>query len=161
MSELPSPLPQVLLENHPTAFALLQGDDAHPELRGELLFYPYQAGSLLAVRVVGLPHDGFFALHIHETGDCCTGGDLPFHCAGGHYNPTNTIHPEHAGDLPVLLSSSGCAYTIVYTGRFRPEQVLGHSVLIHGSPDDYHSQPAGNSGNRIACGVIQGFSAAV
>ena len=155
MSDLPSPLPKILLENRPEAYALLRGDSAHPDLRGEVLFYPYQDGALLAVRVVGLPGDGFFALHIHENGDCCTGGDLPFHCAGGHYNPSNAAHPGHAGDLPVLLSSGGCAYMVVYTGRFRPDAVLNRAVILHASPDDYRSQPAGDSGGRIACGLIQ------
>lgn len=155
MSDHPYRLPRVLLEGVPAAHALLRGDSAHPGLRGEALFYPFLEGTLVLLCVVGLPGDGFFAVHIHEQGACCTGGDLAFHCAGGHYNPEGRPHPGHAGDLPVLLSNGGRAYAIHYTGRFRPGQVVGRSVILHDSPDDYRSQPAGASGGRIACGVIK------
>lgn len=155
MADYPIRVPRVLLEGVPAARAQLRGDGAHPALRGEVLFYPYQEGSLLVIRVLGLPRDGFFALHIHALGDCATGGDLSFHCAGGHYNPAGTPHPDHAGDLPVLLSSGGRAFAVTYTGRFMPAQVLGRSVVLHAGPDDYRSQPAGDSGGRIACGRIE------
>ena len=126
-------LPRVLLDGRPAARALLCGSNAHPGLRGEALFYPYQDGTL---------------------GDCCTGGDVAFHCAGPHYDPEGREHPNHAGDLPVLLSSGGRALSLVYTGRFQPGQVLGRSVVLHALPDDYRSQPTGAAGGRIACGVI-------
>ena len=124
-------LPRVLLDGRPAARALLCGSNAHPGLRGEALFYPYQDGTLLLIRALGLPGDGFYACHIHALGDCCTGGDLP-----------------------VLLSSGGRALSLVYTGRFQPGQVLGRSVVLHALPDDYRSQPTGAAGGRIACGVI-------
>ena len=85
---------------------------------------------------------------------CCPGGDVAFHCAGPHYDPEGREHPNHAGDLPVLLSSGGRALSLVYTGRFQPGQVLGRSVVLHALPDDYRSQPTGAAGGRIACGVI-------
>ncbi|HWS43218.1 MAG TPA: superoxide dismutase family protein [Pseudoflavonifractor sp.] len=155
MRDHPCHMPRVLVEGQPAARALVRGSSAHPELLGEVLFYPFQGGSLLLVRVAGLPGDGFFGFHIHERGDCCDGGDEPFHCAGAHYNPADRQHPDHAGDLPVLLANDGLAYTIVYTGRFRPEEVVGRAVIIHDMPDDYRSQPAGDSGNRIGCGAIE------
>lgn len=155
MLDHPCRLPYPLVEGQPAARALVMGDGAHPDLRGEVLFYPYQEGSLLLVRMTGLPADGFFGFHIHELGDCCTGGDIPFHCAGGHYNPGGASHPYHAGDLPVLLSSGGRAYMILYTGRFRPQEVVGRSAVIHAQADDYRSQPAGDSGERIGCGEIE------
>jgi len=108
----------------------------------------------LLIRALGLPGDGFYACHIHALGDCCTGGDVAFHCAGPHYDPEGREHPNHAGDLPVLLSSGGRALSLVYTGRFQPGQVLGRSVVLHALPDDYRSQPTGAAGGRIACGVI-------
>ena len=80
-------LPRVLLDGRPAARALLCGSNAHPGLRGEALFYPYQDGTLLLIRALGLPGDGFYACHIHALGDCCTGGDVAFHCAGPHYDP--------------------------------------------------------------------------
>lgn len=151
---LDSPLPRALTEGPPTARALLRGGGASPDLRGEVLFYPYQGGTLLLTRVFALPRDGFFGFHIHTLGDCCDGGDIPFHCAGDHYNPHAAAHPDHAGDLPVLLSSRGRALAVCYTGRFRPEEVVGRSVVLHAAPDDYRTQPSGDSGGRIACGTI-------
>lgn len=154
MLDYPCRLPRVLAEGQPTAQALLRGGDAHPELRGEVLFYPFQEGSLLLVRAVGLP-DGFFGFHLHNQGACRPGGDIPFYSAGEHYNPEGRPHPEHAGDLPVLLACGGRAYAIFYTGRFTPQQAVGRSVILHERPDDYRSQPGGDGGNRIACGVVE------
>ncbi len=93
----------------------------------------------------------FFGMHIHEVGDCT----LPFDKTGGHYNPTNASHPEHAGDLPPLLSNNGYAWTAFYTGRLRMDEIIGKSIIIHGMRDDFTTQPAGDSGEKIGCGVIQ------
>lgn len=154
MQDRPVPLPYAL-ERPPAARALVKGSSAYPALRGEALFYPFLNGSLLLIRMTGLPESGFFGFHIHETGDCCTGGDTPFYCAGGHWNTGGAPHPGHTGDLPVLLSDHGLAYAMVYTGRFSPEEAVGKAVVIHDMPDDYRTQPAGDSGERIACGVIE------
>jgi len=140
----------------PTARAFLRGDSAHPALVGEALFSPYGGGTLVTVRAAGLPASSFLGFHIHENGVCVTGGDVPFSAAGGHFDPRGVPHPLHAGDLPPLLSSAdGIALVVIYTDRFRPSDVAFRSVIIHGMTDDLHSQPAGNSGARIACGVIQ------
>lgn len=158
MSDTPVHLPRVLLEEAPTARALVQGGGAHPALLGEVLFFPFQGGSLLLVRMAGLPADGFYGFHIHEHGTCHDGGDIPFYCAGGHFNPAELEHPHHAGDLPVLLSGGGLAYMIFYTNRFTPREVVGRTVMVHDAPDDYRTPPAGNSGSRIACGPIEALS---
>jgi Cu-Zn family superoxide dismutase len=101
------------------------------------------------------PQIGPFGLHIHEHGHCGEGGGKePFALAGGHYNPDHQPHGNHAGDLPVLFSNNGAAQMSVYTSRFKPEQVIGRSIVIHQSPDDFRTQPSGNSGLRIACGEI-------
>ena len=115
MSDDLSRLPRVLLEGRPAARALLRGSDAHPRLLGEMLFYPWQGGTLVLTRAAGLPGDGFFALHIHARGSCRTGGDVAFLGAGDHFNPQGLPHPFHAGDLPVLLSSGGRAFSVAYT----------------------------------------------
>ena len=96
-------LPRVLLDGRPAARALLCGSNAHPGLRGEALFYPYQDGTLLLIRALGLPGDGFYACHIHALGDCCTGGDVAFHCAGPHYDLPRVYRPvsARAGAGPV------------------------------------------------------------
>ncbi len=64
-------------------------------------------------------------------------------------------HGNHAGDFPVLFSNDGYAEMTFFTNRFKPWEVIGKSVIIHQNPDDYRSQPSGNSGKRLACGVIQ------
>ena len=140
----------------PVARALLRGDAAHPQLSGEVLFSPYGQGTLVVVRAIGLPPSRFLGLHIHESGACDPGGTTAFSSAGGHYDPLGTAHPFHSGDLPPLLpSDAGIAVEAVYTDRFRPADVIGCSVIVHDMPDDFRSQPSGDSGMRIACGVIR------
>ena len=90
--------------------------------------------------------------HIHEGMGC--GGD-DFAETMGHYNPKDCPHPYHAGDLPPLFADAGMAWMAVLTSRFTLEEVLGRTVVIHAMPDDFHTQPAGNSGRKIACGVIR------
>ena len=109
----------------------------------------------MAVQVSGMPRKretGFFALHIHEGGSC---SGENFSDTGGHYNPHNEAHPRHAGDLPPLLLCGGGAYLAVLTDRFSVADVIGRTVVIHGGADDFHTQPAGNAGTKIACGVIR------
>ena len=79
--------------------------------------------------------------------------------ADGHYNPTNAMHPQHAGDMPSLLANDGNAFLIFYTDRFHPEDVIGRAVIIHAHPDDMTTQPSGNSGAMIACGEIREMKA--
>ena len=139
----------------PTARALLHGDEAHPSITGEALFFPYARGTLVLLRVMGLTSPGFLGFHIHEKGNCSTGGDRPFAAAGSHYDPHGLPHPWHAGDLPPLLATNdGVGLLAVYTDRFRPDQVVGRSVILHERTDDLQSQPSGNSGRPIACGVV-------
>lgn len=64
------------------------------------------------------------------------------------------MHPEHGGDLPPILSDKGTAWMMVYTTRFFTEEVVGKTVVIHDMPDDFRTQPSGNSGEKIACGQI-------
>ena len=140
----------------PAASAIIRGDPSHSGIMGEATFTPFGRGTLVTLRLLGLPSPGFLGFHIHERGDCSTGGDVSFSSAGGHYDPHGVAHPWHAGDLPpVLATSDGTALLSVYTDRFRPADVVGRAVIVHEMPDDLHSQPAGDSGMRIACGVIQ------
>ena len=139
----------------PDGTAQIRGGDEAPCLHGCVQFYQQPQGVLVVVNVSGLPQDGgpgFFALQIHEGGSC-TGDN--FSGTGSHYNPTGAPHPNHAGDLPPLLSCRGRAHLSVLTDRFSVRDVIGRSVVIHSGPDDFHSQPSGNSGNKIACGVIR------
>jgi superoxide dismutase, Cu-Zn family len=122
------------------------------------------SGVLIRLTVTGLP-TGTRSFHIHETGRC----EPPFQSAGGHYNPWRLQHgfhnPRgyHAGDLPNLqIPESGRLEVQVFaqglTLRDRQPNSLfdadGSALVIHQGVDDYRSDPAGNAGDRIACGVV-------
>ena len=139
----------------PSAIAYIQGGNMAPDLVGEVKFYQKRDFVLVEVRVSGLPvggGSGFFGLHIHE-GASCSGES--FSKTGNHYNPTGAPHPRHAGDLPPLLLCNGGAHMAVKTDRFRVEEIIGRTVVIHSGADDIKSQPSGNAGEKIACGVIR------
>ena len=140
---------------YPNAVAIIKGGDAAPALHGRVEFYQKSNGVLVVVNVDGLPKDnesGFFAFHIHE-GKSCQGDDFAETLA--HYNPQSTPHPMHAGDLPPLLECNGIAYMSVLTGRFSVKEIIGRTVVIHNGADDFTTQPAGNAGRKIACGIIK------
>ncbi len=136
---------------NPAAVAWIRGEG---RLKGSVKFYPIAGGTQVVAEILGLPASptGFFALHIHEGGNC---GGKDFADSGGHLNPDGSPHPQHMGDLSPLLSRNGRAWLAVETGRFTPLEVLGRTVVIHSGPDDFHTQPAGNSGSKIGCGVIR------
>ncbi len=141
----------------PAAVAQIIGGSTTPHLSGTIQFYEMPEGVLVSARIEGLPRtnpSGFFALHIHD-GAGCSGDGFP--ASGGHFNPAGTSHPMHAGDLPPLLSCGGRARMSVLTDRFRIHDILGRTVVIHSGTDDFHSQPAGNAGIKIGCGVIRPF----
>lgn len=139
---------------YPNAIARIRGGQENPRLRGTVKFFQRSDGTMIEAEVEGLPQTqtGFFAFHIHEGGNC---GGEGFSNSGSHFNPGGTAHPNHAGDLPPLLSDHGKAYLKVLSGRFPVEEVIGKTVIIHRDPDDFHTQPAGNPGKKIACGVIE------
>ena len=136
----------------PGAIACIIGGTQAPSLSGCVKFYQTEYGVLVVADLGGLPRcSDFFALHIHEGASCSGEG---FADTAGHYDPAGATHPCHAGDLPPLLSCCGRAYLAVLTDRFRLKDILGRTVVIHSSADDFHTQPAGNAGSKIACGVI-------
>lgn len=117
-------------------------------------------GVTIAISASGLPH-GLHGVHVHAVGRC----DAPkFESAGGHWNPAQRHHglnnPEgpHAGDLPnITVSSSGIALeTLVLSHASFAElaDADGSAFVIHAGPDDYMTDPSGNSGARIACAVL-------
>lgn len=135
-------------------FAHIKGNYLAPTLEGNMYIYPFKNGSVVEVEVKDLPKDIThpYALHINE-GNSCEGEN--FEQSGGHYNPTDVAHPMHAGDLPPLFSNDGYAYMAVYTNRFKPEDVVGKTIVIHNGADDFKTQPSGNSGAKMACGLIE------
>ena len=141
----------------PSAYALIKGVGAYAGISGELRLYSVYRGTLAVLDVSGLPENGtgFYGCHIHE-GASCTGDQQDLlKDTKGHYNPAGQQHPEHAGDLPPLLGNQGRAWISVYTRRFFPEDVVGRTLVIHEMPDDFRTQPAGDSGMKMACGVIR------
>lgn len=148
------------------AVAYMRGGPLAPRLRGTVQFTAVPGGTWVAVSVDGLPpfrpggegRDpvGPHGFHIHE-GSSCEVGDPrdPFKAAGEHWNPTNQPHGNHAGDFPVLFSNGGRAMMGFFTDRFRVQDVVGKTVMIHQFPDDYRTQPAGDAGKRLACGLIR------
>lgn len=143
------------LRQYPVVCAHMEGSSQIPNLRGDVFLYPFLEGTLLVADVEGIPFSGFYGFHIHDHGPCVVGeGYTGFFDVGGHFNPTNQPHPYHSGDLPVMMSFYGHAFMIVYSDRFKPADVLGRAIIIHEWPDDYTSQPAGNSGSQIGCGVF-------
>lgn len=149
-------IPRRLLLRQPCCSATMHGSDAYPDIHGTILFFNACQGTVIFTEIFGLPAgNDFFAMHIH-TGSLCSGNmNDPFADAGTHFDLHSDMHPLHTGDLPALLSNNGYAWSAVYTKRFRPSQICGHTVIIHAHPDDYHTQPSGNSGAKIACGVIE------
>ena len=152
------------LHSRPHAAAVLRGSNRYPKLTGVVRFYQTMYGVLVEASVAGLPHSeqrcsgSFFGFHLHEGEECGSGaagnGD-PFAAALGHFNPEGCDHSRHAGDMPSLLGCKGRAYQLFLTDRFELDEVIGRAVIIHAMPDDMKTQPAGNAGERIACGLIR------
>lgn len=112
--------------------------------------------------VRGLKPNAEHGFHIHEKGDCSSGDGMS---TGGHFNPTGVQHGRfghpgtHAGELPSLhADATGTAVFSVDARTFTigtgTADIVGRGLVVHRDPDDYVSQPAGNSGPRIACAVI-------
>jgi superoxide dismutase, Cu-Zn family len=130
------------------------------KVEGTLTFAKAATGLKVTGRISGLP-SGTHGFHIHEFGDCSA---ADFSSAGGHYNPTGHQHAgpsearRHIGDMGNIEAGADGVATVDYTDpRLRLEGahgVLGRGVIVHANPDDFKTQPTGNAGGRVACGVI-------
>ncbi len=138
----------------PKAKALLLGGKEAPDIFGTVHFYQKANCVLVVADIKGLPKNesGFYGFHIHSGPSC--GGDA-FAESESHYNPKNTAHPNHAGDLPPLMLCGDRAYFQVLTDRFTLSEIIGKTVIVHNMPDDFKTQPSGNAGDKIACGIIR------
>ncbi len=149
-----------LFRRIPDAVAVVNGSRGYPGIHGMVRFYSVARGVIVRAEINGLPRETVgcsspvFGFHIHSVGDCSGNDEDPFASVMGHYNPGNCPHPYHAGDLPPLLGANGRAVSVFLTDRFTVKEITGRAVIIHDSPDDFKSQPAGDSGNKIACGII-------
>jgi Cu-Zn family superoxide dismutase len=144
----------------PAAVAELQPTRGNAA-QGTVRFTQQDDGVLVVADVSGLKPGQEHGFHIHDKGDCSSGDGLS---AGGHFNPGGMPHgaqdgPHHAGDLPALRADSSGRAKASYTIKglaigSGPNDIVGRGLIVHTSPDDYKTQPTGNAGARIACGVI-------
>lgn len=149
---------QLLEYERPQAVAWITGNSSYPDLSGLIKFYqtPYN-GVLVEAEVFNLPNvsqqgsSDFYAMHIHEYGDCSD----HFSRTGNHLNLTNSPHPMHTGDMPPLLGNQGYAFMAFYDKRFTIDDIIGKSVIIHAKRDDFTTQPSGDAGDKIGCGTIK------
>lgn len=151
---------ELLYREKPTAVAGIMGSKEYPAISGTLKLYQTKQGVFAVMLVYGLPKGTsdcdktIFAVHIHN-GTGCSGSEIdPFANAGTHYNPNNFKHPFHSGYLPAIFSTETVGWNAFFTDRFKVSEVLGLPVIIHSKPDDFTTQPSGNSGDKIACGII-------
>ena len=118
------------------AKANIKGGKKYPKINGVVTFREVKNGVLVTAKVNGLPQSSdsctgrFFGFHIHE-GSSCSG----------------TISDE--------IENNGYAHMTVLINKFKIKDILGKVVIIHDSPDDFTTQPSGNSGSKIACGIIE------
>jgi Cu-Zn family superoxide dismutase len=130
---------------------------------GRLIVTSMAGGVHLRGEIGGLTPGSAHAIHIHEKGDCTA---VDASSAGGHFNPTNEPHGKvgtpahHAGDMDnIVADAKGVAHVDAHAsgpvlGGGAANDAIGKAVIVHAAQDDYTSQPAGNAGARVACGII-------
>lgn len=150
-----------LLCRKPSAIAIVRGSSEYPKINATVRFYQTRSGVLVYAEATGLINDNseceshIFGFHIHQGNECSGNSDDPFANAKTHYDTKGCPHPAHAGDLPPLWGCDGKAVSVFLTNRFTVNEIIGKTVIIHSQPDDFTTQPSGNSGKKIACGVIR------
>lgn len=136
-------------------------------VQGEVTFLETEKGTKVIVNVTGLAPKSVHGVHVHEKGLCEKPG---FQSAGGHFNPTGSLHGgaasehRHVGDFGnIVANKDGVAKMelLIPHLRLRGEtSIIGRALIVHAQPDDLFSQPTGDAGDRIACGVIEEASRA-
>ncbi|MEN3297324.1 MAG: superoxide dismutase, Cu-Zn family [Burkholderiales bacterium] len=133
------------------------------KVAGQVDFAEQGNKTRVSVKVSGLKPNSQHGFHVHEKGDCSSADALT---AGGHFNPDGNPHAHagaarrHAGDLVNLVADSKGESTASFeVDTIRVDEgkhgILNRAVIIHANPDDYVSQPVGNAGGRLACGIIK------
>ncbi|MES2417381.1 MAG: superoxide dismutase family protein [Bacteroidota bacterium] len=135
------------------------------EAIGTAKFYGLADGQIKMDLEINFPSraDSIVAVHFHEHGDCGNMGENTH----GHWNPTNEAHGKwgssayHSGDIGnIQLDSVGHGSVVMATDRWSVvasdvRNIIGRGIIVHGGTDDYATQPSGNSGPRVGCGVIE------
>lgn len=159
-----------LMNRKPDAAAIMKGGEEYPCINGYVRFYQTNSGVLVTVEMSGLPHaaerqkrmkcgERIFALHLHDGNSCAGTMNDPFEQAMSHYNPDNCPHPYHAGDMPPVFGNNGYGFAVFLTNRFCVGEIIGKAMILHANPDDFTTQPSGNSGEKIACGIVRSLCA--
>jgi len=149
----------------PTARATLQGAPEDTDFTGTVTFTQQGDGLIVIADFAGVDTPGEHGFHVHETGDCShDAAGKHFTSAGGHFNPNNVEHacppnePRHAGDLGnVQIGTNGAGRSEQTTNLLTlsgPNSVVGKAIILHTGADDCQTQPTGNAGDRLACGVV-------
>ena len=150
------------MNNNIQAYAKIKGSFSYPDIHGTVTFSQLKDGIIVTAKVYNLPYTKcekeIYGFHMHE-GMSCTGNDTdPFADAKMHYNNGECVnHPYHTGDMPPLYGNNGFAYMSFFTNKFSIAEIVGKTIIIHNGVDDFSSQPSGNSGEKIACGVINAY----
>ncbi|MEP6596781.1 MAG: superoxide dismutase family protein [Ginsengibacter sp.] len=153
---------------HQHAAAVLSGVNADTTVTGNVQFDAQADGKVKMRLEISVPKKAgsSVAVHIHDMGDCGSMGDMA-KAAGGHWNPTNAQHGKwggssfHSGDIGnVQLDAKGNGSMELETdlwslGGDAKANILAKSIIVHSGIDDFTTQPSGNSGSRIGCGVIK------
>lgn len=142
------------------AVAVLHATKSGGEAGGVVTFTKVDGGVRVEAEIRGLAPGGH-GFHIHEFGDCSSPDAMS---AGGHFNPTKMEHGaptagrRHVGDLGnIEANARGIARVDVvdpHLGFYGPASIIGRGLIVHEKPDDLKTQPTGNAGGRVACGVI-------
>jgi Cu-Zn family superoxide dismutase len=152
---------------HPMAMAKLTPTSGS-SAQGAVHFEQMPDGSVeINIDISGLEPNSVHGFHLHDKGDCGDNGNA----AGGHFNPTSMPHgapdaaSHHAGDFGnITANDKGVVATTVTSHMLTvtpgPNSVVGHAVIVHANPDDLTTQPSGNAGPRIACGVVEAHTMA-
>lgn len=161
----PPPAASIGVAMPPAASAVVALAPASGSLiSGRLTAVPMGNGVHLTGDIGGLAPGSAHGLHVHEKGDCSAADATS---AGPHFNPGGKPHGDpfaathHAGDLPnITAGSDGVAHVNLHVdgvslGGAAATNILGRALVVHAQADDYTSQPAGNSGARVACGVVR------
>lgn len=144
------------------AAAMLEPTEGN-QTRGELRFAAVGDRIEVTGTLSGLPGNSTHGFHVHETGDCSAPDATS---AGGHFNPASTDHgrvgqgEHHAGDSDNITADADGNATVqgwlegATVGDGAATDIVGKAVIVHADEDDYATQPTGNAGDRLACGVI-------
>ena len=159
----PPPAPTAAASTAQQAIAVLASASGS-RVSGKLTLAPMGDGVHISGEVGGLPPNAPSGFHVHEKGDCSA---VDASSAGAHFNPAGSQHgragtaTHHAGDMDnIVADASGVARVNVHLrgvtlGGGAANDIAGRAVIVHAAADDYHTQPTGNAGARVACGVIK------